>query len=70
MAVARPDDPMLVRAFSGRAKRLFMITGIGVHDRTDWPFTITGIRTPDQVMAMMRLHGLGSRSRRIAAKLG
>ena len=22
-----------------------MITGIGVHDRPDWPFTITGIRT-------------------------
>ena len=22
-----------------------MITGIGVHDRTDWPFTITGMRT-------------------------
>jgi hypothetical protein len=21
-----------------------MITGIGVHDRPDWPFTITGIR--------------------------
>ena len=22
-----------------------MITGIGVHDRPDWPFTITGIRS-------------------------
>ena len=22
-----------------------MITGIGVHDRTDWPFTITGMRS-------------------------
>ena len=22
-----------------------MITGTGVHDRADWPFTITGIRT-------------------------
>jgi hypothetical protein len=23
---------------------MFMITGIGVHDRTDWPFTIIGMR--------------------------
>ena len=32
------------RPRSGRRGQMFMITGIGVHDRTDWPFTITGMR--------------------------
>jgi len=31
-----------------------MITGIGVHDRVDWVFTITGMRTLDRLLA--RLH--------------
>jgi hypothetical protein len=35
----------LASARSGQRERVFMITGIGVHDRTDWPFTITGMRT-------------------------
>jgi hypothetical protein len=34
----------LAGARSGQRERVFMITGIGVHDRTDWPFTITGMR--------------------------
>jgi hypothetical protein len=34
----------LARARSGQRERVFMITGIGVHDPTDWPFTITGMR--------------------------
>jgi hypothetical protein len=34
----------LASARSGQRERVFMITGIGVHDRTDWPFTITGMR--------------------------
>jgi hypothetical protein len=36
----------LAGARSGQRERVFMITGIGVHDRTDWPFTITGMRIP------------------------
>jgi hypothetical protein len=34
----------LAGARSGHRERVFMITGTGVHDRTDWPFTITGMR--------------------------
>jgi hypothetical protein len=30
---------------SGQRDRVFMITGTGVHDRPDWPFTIAGIRS-------------------------
>ena len=34
-----------------------MITGIGVHDRTDWPFTITGMRKPlSNLDAKLRRH--------------
>jgi hypothetical protein len=43
------QQPTMTRAArqprSGQRERVFMITGIGVHDRTDWPFTITGMRT-------------------------
>ena len=35
----------LARPRSGHRGQVFMITGIGVHDRTDWPFTITGMRS-------------------------
>jgi putative DNA primase/helicase len=38
----------LARARSGQRERVFMITGIGVHDPTDWPFTITGMRNRQQ----------------------
>ena len=36
---------------SGRGNRAFMITGISVHDRVDWVFTITGMRSQDQCEA-------------------
>jgi len=36
----------LASARSGQRERVFMITGIGVHDRTDRPFKITGMRKP------------------------
>jgi hypothetical protein len=45
-----PSRRLLARARSGRGKQAFMITGFGVHDRTDWPFNITG----------MRSHGVGT----------
>ena len=32
-----------------------MITGISVHDRVDWVFTITGMRSYMQVEAMAEL---------------
>jgi len=35
----------LASARSGQRERVFMITGIGVHDRTDRPFKITGMRS-------------------------
>ena len=44
MATTRRDDVPLASARSGQRERVFMITGIGVHDRTDRPFKITGMR--------------------------
>jgi hypothetical protein len=44
VATARRDDVPLASARSGQRERVFMITGIGVHDRTDRPFKITGMR--------------------------
>jgi hypothetical protein len=35
----------LASARSSQCEQVFMITGTGVHDRTDWTFTITGMRT-------------------------
>jgi hypothetical protein len=34
----------LASTCSGWLLRVFMITGIGVHDRTKWAFKITGMR--------------------------
>jgi hypothetical protein len=45
VATARRDDVPLASARSGQRERVFMITGIGVHDRTDRPFKITGMRS-------------------------
>jgi hypothetical protein len=45
----------LASARSGHRERVFMITGIGVHDRTDWPFTITGMRKELVATAVPRL---------------
>ena len=47
MATIRRDDAPLAHARSGRREWVFMITGIGVHDRTDWPFKITGMRNDE-----------------------
>jgi hypothetical protein len=35
VATNRRDDVPLASARSGQRERVFMITGIGVHDRTD-----------------------------------
>ena len=35
---------LLASASSGQREQVFMVTGTGVHDRTDWPFKITGMR--------------------------
>jgi len=40
MTAGRPPVP-----FQGQRERMFMITGIGVHDQPDYAFKITGIRT-------------------------
>ena len=46
MTAGRPPGP-----FQGQRERMFMITGIGVHDQPDYAFKITGIRTlPWQVI--------------------
>ena len=34
----------LASARSSQCEQVFMITGTGVHDQTDWTFTITGMR--------------------------
>ena len=39
MTAGRPPVP-----FQGQRERMFMITGIGVHDQPDYAFKITGIR--------------------------
>ena len=48
-----------------------MITGISVHDRVDWVFTITGMRSYMQVEAMAELvaqaNGAGTRQMGCAA---
>jgi hypothetical protein len=44
VATAHHDRVPLASARSGQRERVFMITGIGVHDRADWLLTITGMR--------------------------
>jgi hypothetical protein len=44
VAATHHDAVKFVPNRSGWCEQVFMITGIGVHDRTDWPFTITGMR--------------------------
>jgi hypothetical protein len=45
VAATHHDASRLARARSGSGEQVFMITGFGVHDRTDWPFMITGMCT-------------------------
>jgi hypothetical protein len=45
VAATRHDALPLAPLGSSRSNKAFMITGIGVHDRVDWVFTITGMRT-------------------------
>jgi hypothetical protein len=40
------DSVPLVRARSGRSEQVFMITGFGIHDRMDCPFTFATVQTP------------------------
>ncbi len=54
MATARRDDVPLASARSGQRERVFMITGIGVHDRTDRPFKITGMRRLLKVQILLK----------------
>jgi hypothetical protein len=54
VAATRHDALPLAPLGSSRSNKAFMITGIGVHDRVDWVFTITGMRTLDRLLA--RLH--------------
>ena len=53
MAATHHDALQLASTCSGWSKQAFMITGIGVHDRVDWVFTITGIRTDETVVPML-----------------
>jgi len=53
VATTRRDDVPLASARSGQRERVFMITGIGVHDRTDWPFKITGMRTRERMSGLV-----------------
>jgi hypothetical protein len=46
VAATHHDGVRFVTIRSGWCEQVFMITGIGVHDRADWLFTITGIRIP------------------------
>jgi hypothetical protein len=40
-----PRRELLAPGRLNRGERAFMITGIGDHDRPEWPFIITGMRT-------------------------
>jgi hypothetical protein len=46
VASSRHRTVPLARSCSGQASAPFTITGSGDHDRTEWPFTINGMRMP------------------------
>jgi hypothetical protein len=48
VATTQQDRMPLASTCSGWLVRVFMITGIGVHDRTESVFKITGMRTLDK----------------------